>query len=142
MTGSEQALHQDMAVFHIWPCNFLIGAWIACEDVAEGSGPLVLYPGSHRAPFFPGFTQYRQTNLRTADRETFRRYQDYVDDLATRFERREFRATKGQVLLWHGMLIHGGAAIARRGTSRKSMVLHYSVRGADRGREVHGPFNW
>ena len=71
MTGSEQALHQDMAVFHIWPCNFLIGAWIACEDVAEGSGPLVLYPGSHRAPFFPGFTQYPQTNLRTAYRETF-----------------------------------------------------------------------
>jgi len=105
MTGSEQALHQDMAVFHIWPCNFLIGAWIACEDVAEGSGPLVLYPGSHRAPFFPGFTQYPQTNLRTADRETFRRYQDYVDDLATRFERREFRATKGQVLFWHGILI-------------------------------------
>jgi ectoine hydroxylase-related dioxygenase (phytanoyl-CoA dioxygenase family) len=142
MTGSEQALHQDMAVFHIWPCNFLIGAWIACEDVAEGSGPLVLYPGSHRAPFFPGFTRYPQTNLRTADRETFRRYQDYVDDLATRFERREFRATKGQVLFWHGMLIHGGAPIARRGTSRRSMVLHYSVRGADRGREVHGPFNW
>jgi len=63
MVGSEQALHQDMAVFHIHPHNYLLGAWIACEDVAEGSGPLVLYPGSHRAPFFPGFTDYPQTNL-------------------------------------------------------------------------------
>ena len=142
MTGSEQALHQDMAVFHIWPCNFLIGAWIACEDIAEWSGPLTLYPGSHRAPFFSGFTDYPQTNLRTADPETARRYQEYVDGLATHFERREFRARKGEILLWHGMLIHGGAPIARRGTSRKSMVLHYSVRGADRGREVKGPFNW
>ena len=142
MTGSEQALHQDMAVFHIYPHNYLIGAWIACEDIAEGSGPLVLYPGSHRAPFFPGFTEYPQTNLRTADPETARCYQEYVDELARHFERREFRARKGQVLLWHGMLIHGGAPISRRGTSRKSMVLHYSVRGADRGREVEGPFNW
>ena len=142
MTGSEQALHQDMAVFHIYPHNHLIGAWIACEDIAEGSGPLVLYPGSHRTAMFPGFPDYPQTNLRTADPGTARRYQEYVEGLASRFERREFYARKGQVLLWHGMLIHGGAPVTRPGTSRKSMVLHYSVRGADRGREVEGPFNW
>ena len=67
MSGSEQELHQDMAVFHIFPHNYLIGAWIACEDIAPESGPLVIYPGSHRAPFFPGFTDYPQTNLRTTD---------------------------------------------------------------------------
>lgn len=142
MTGSQQALHQDMAVFHIYPHNYLLGAWIACEDIAPESGPLVFYPGSHRAPFFPGFTDYPQTNLRTADRPTARAYQDYVDGIARRFERREFRARKGQVLFWHGMLIHGGAAVARRGVSRKSMVIHYAVRGADVAREVRGPFNW
>jgi len=142
MTGSEQALHQDMAVFHIYPHNYLMGAWIACEDIAPESGPLVFYPGSHRVPFFPGFTDYPQTNLRTADRPTARAYQDYVDGIARRFERREFRARKGQVLFWHGMLIHGGAAVARRGVSRKSMVIHYAVRGADVAREVRGPFNW
>jgi hypothetical protein len=142
MSGSEQALHQDMAVFHIFPHNHLIGAWIACEDIAPESGPLVFHPGSHRAPFFPGFVDYPQTNLRTADPETARRYQAYVDETATRYPRREFLARKGQVLFWHGMLIHGGAPVGRRGVSRKSMVIHYSVRGADRGGEVHGPFNW
>jgi ectoine hydroxylase-related dioxygenase (phytanoyl-CoA dioxygenase family) len=142
MTGSEQALHQDMAVFHIYPHNYLIGAWIACEDITPDCGPLVIHSGSHRAPFFPGFADYPQTNLRTADAAGSRRYQEYVDELATHFERKEFHARKGEVLLWHGMLIHGGAPIARRGISRKSMVLHYSVRGADRGREVVGPFNW
>jgi hypothetical protein len=91
---------------------------------------------------FPGFTDYPQTNLRTADDATAAGYQTWVDDAATRFERYEFCARKGQVLLWHGMLIHGGAPIRRRGTSRKSLVLHYSVRGADRAREVHGPFRW
>jgi ectoine hydroxylase-related dioxygenase (phytanoyl-CoA dioxygenase family) len=142
MTGSEQALHQDMAVFHIYPHNYLIGAWIACEDITPESGPLVIYPRSHRTPLFSGFTDYPQTNLRTADPDGWRGYQEYVDGLATRFERTEFRGRKGDVLFWHGMLIHGGARIARRGVSRKSMVLHYSVRGADRGREVVGPFNW
>jgi hypothetical protein len=142
MSGSEQELHQDMAVFHIFPHNYLIGAWIACEDIAPESGPLIIYPGSHRAPFFPGFTDYPQTNLRTADPDTARSYQAYVDDVARGFPRHEFLAKKGQVLFWHGMLIHGGAPVTRRGTSRKSMVLHYSVRGADRGGEVVGPFNW
>lgn len=142
MAGSQQALHQDMAVFHIWPQNWLMGAWIACEDVSAESGPLILHPGSHRAPFFPGFTAYPQTNLRTADDAVATAYQTYVDDVARAFPAKPFLARKGQVLFWHGMLIHGGAAITRPGATRKSMVLHYTVRGADRMREVHGPFRW
>ena len=142
MAGSQQHLHQDMAVFHIYPHNLLVGAWIACEDIKPESGPLVIYAGSHRAGMFPGFTDYPQTNLRTVDATTAASYQSWVDDLATRFARHEFLARKGEVLLWHGMLIHGGAPVGRRGTSRKSFVLHYTVRGADRAREVRGPFNW
>ena len=114
MVGSQQDLHQDMAVFHIFPHDWLIGVWIACEDVSAESGPLVLYRGSHQEPFFPGFTDYPQTNLRTADAETTHGYHAYVDELAARHERFEFLARKGQVLLWHGMLIHGGAPVRRR----------------------------
>jgi hypothetical protein len=142
MAGSQQHLHQDMAVFHIYPHDYLVGAWIACEDIRPESGPLVLYSGSHRAGMFPGFSDYPQTNLRTADDATSGAYQRWVDELATRHPRHEFLARKGDVLVWHGMLIHGGAPVRARGTSRKSFVLHYTVRGADRGREVHGPFNW
>ncbi|HWW77766.1 MAG TPA: phytanoyl-CoA dioxygenase family protein, partial [Pyrinomonadaceae bacterium] len=66
MYGSEQTLHQDTAVFNVMPPNYLVGAWIACEDVTEDAGPLVFYPGSHREPLFPKFDNYPQTNLRTA----------------------------------------------------------------------------
>jgi ectoine hydroxylase-related dioxygenase (phytanoyl-CoA dioxygenase family) len=142
MRGSEQHLHQDMAVFHIFPHDYLVGAWIACEDVEPDAGPLVLYAGSHRAGMFPGFTDYPQTNLRTADAATRDAYQTWVDDVASRFPRHEFHARAGEVLLWHGMLVHGGAPVLRPDSTRKSMVLHYTVRGADRGREVRGPFNW
>ena len=142
MKGSRQHLHQDMGVFHIYPWNYLIGAWIACEDIAADSGPLVVYPGSHRAPFFAGFTDYPQTNLRTADEAGAQAYDAYVEDVAHRYPRHEFIARKGQVLLWHGMLIHGGAPVTRPGASRKSMVIHYTVRGADRAKEVRGPVRW
>jgi phytanoyl-CoA hydroxylase len=142
MKGSRQHLHQDMGVFHIYPWNYLVGAWIACEDISAESGPLVVYPGSHRAPFFPGFTDYPQTNLRTADDALAAAYQAYVDDVARRYPRHEFVARKGQVLLWHGMLVHGGAPVVRPGASRKSMVIHYAVRGADRAKEVRGPVRW
>jgi phytanoyl-CoA hydroxylase len=142
MKGSRQHLHQDMGVFHIYPHNYLIGAWIACEDIAPDSGPLIIHPGSHRAPFFAGFTGYPQINLRTADDALAAAYEAYVEDVAHRYPRREFLARKGQVLLWHGMLVHGGAPVARPGASRKSMVIHYTVRGADRAKEVRGPVRW
>ena len=142
MKGSRQHLHQDMGVFHIYPWNWLIGAWIACEDIRADAGPLVFYPGSHRADFFPGFTDYPQTNLRTADEALAAAYQEYVDEVAGRYPRQEFLPRKGQVLLWHGMLVHGGAPVARPGTSRKSMVIHYTVRGADRAKEIRGPVRW
>ena len=142
MSGSQQHLHQDMAVFHIYPHDYLVGAWIACEDITAESGPLVFHPGSHRAGMFGGFADYPQTNLRTADPETTRAYEAWVETVAARHPRHEFLARKGDALFWHGMLLHGGAPVLRRGLSRKSMVLHYTVRGADRGREVRGPFNW
>src|SRR5262245_1948564 len=87
MKGSRQHLHQDMGVFHIYPWNYLIGAWIACEDIAPDSGPLVVYPGSHRVPFFPGFAEYPQTNLRTADDAQARAYEAHVEEVASRFPR-------------------------------------------------------
>jgi hypothetical protein len=142
MRGSEQALHQDMAVFHIYPHNHLVGAWIACEEVGAAAGPLVLYRGSHRTPLYPGFTDYPQTNLRTVTDEQAAAYDRWVEAQALRYEREEFHARKGQILLWHGMLIHGGAPVRHATTSRKSMVLHYASRGTDRGREVSGPFRW
>jgi ectoine hydroxylase-related dioxygenase (phytanoyl-CoA dioxygenase family) len=142
MSGSQQHLHQDMAVFHIYPHDYLVGAWIACEDVRPECGPLVIHAGSHTRPMFPGFTDYPQTNLRTADAATAAAYQRWIDEVAAEHPRHEFLARKGEVLFWHGMLAHGGAPVTAPGTTRKSMVLHYTVRGADRGREVRGPFNW
>ena len=63
--GSKQHIHQDSAVFHIYPMNHLIGAWLAGEDIVEESGPLVFYPKSHKAKPFT-FTNYPQVNVKNA----------------------------------------------------------------------------
>ena len=140
--GSGQGLHQDMAVFHVYPRGFLLGCWIACEDIAADSGPLVYCPGSHRSEWFPEFDNYPQTNLRTATPEATRRYYDWVARLSERFDRKQFLARKGDVLFWHSMLFHGGDAIQRADSTRRSLVIHYEVPGANRAWAVSGPFNW
>lgn len=130
MYGSEQALHQDMAVFHVWPRNHILGAWVACEDIEPGCGPLVFYPGSHREPMFEEFDRYPETNLHTADDSRAQRYQAWIDGLADRYERKEFLARKGQVLLWHSMLFHGGSPVTVPEATRRSFVIHFAPRGA------------
>lgn len=140
--GSGQGLHQDMAVFHVYPRSFLLGCWIACEDIAPDSGPLVYCPGSHRSEWFPEFDNYPQTNLHTCTPAATQRYYGWVSKQSERFERKQFLARKGDALFWHSMLFHGGDAIQRPDSTRRSLVIHYRVPGANRAWTVSGPFNW
>jgi phytanoyl-CoA hydroxylase len=140
--GSNQRLHQDMAVFHVHPRKFLVGAWVALEDIHPDAGPLMYCPGSHRSETFHEFKSYPQDNLRTCTPETDRRSHDVLAADSHRFERKQFLAKKGQVLVWHGMLYHGGSPIRNPARTRKSFVMHYLPRFADRTSEVRGPFNW
>jgi hypothetical protein len=141
--GSGQAAHQDMAVFHIYPHNYLIGAWLALEDISPESGPLMFYPGSHHERMFDAFATYPQHNLRTCTPSTTARYYDeYVAALTAKYPRKEFLGKKGQVLLWHGMLLHGGIKVVRPELTRRSFVTHFSVPAFNRHGQVLGPFNW
>lgn len=140
--GSGQGLHQDMAVFHVHPRGFLMGCWIACEDIAPDSGPLVYCPGSHRSEWFAEFDNYPQTNLRTCSAAATQRYYEWVSRKSGQFEQKRFLARKGDVLFWHPMLFHGGDTIRRADSTRRSLVIHYRVPGANRSWTVSGPFNW
>lgn len=142
MYGSSQDAHQDTAVFHIFPPNYIIGAWIACEDISPDCGPLMYYPKSHLEPIFERFHNYPQTNLRTADRDGATQYREYMNRLTQKYDRHLFIAKKGEILLWHGMLLHGGAGIKNPSLTRRSYVIHYVPPGMNVGNDVVGPFNW
>jgi ectoine hydroxylase-related dioxygenase (phytanoyl-CoA dioxygenase family) len=119
--STQQPAHVDHVYMTPTPPRRLVAAWVACEDILPESGPLEYWVGSHRlAPF--DFGGYHYTPEQDA------RHTAYVAAEKERFPKREFLARKGDVLIWHAMLIHGGGAIRRDGLTRKSMAFHYYSR--------------
>lgn len=125
--GSEQRAHSDSIHMTTEPQGYLIAAWIALEDIGAEQGPLVYYPRSHRLPYvttedYPsGHTRWRLGEFAN------KRFEDTIEEMVKehQFEAKTFIAKKGDVLLWHANLIHGGTAITQPGATRKSMVAHY-----------------
>ena len=80
--------------------------------------------------------------MRTANKEVTQAYEEWIYDLAKKYEKKTFLAKKGDILLWHGMLIHGGDQVNRPELTRKSYVCHYIADGMNKYQEIEGPFNW
>jgi phytanoyl-CoA hydroxylase len=140
--GSAQDVHEDTAVFHLAVPTLICGVWIACEDIQKGCGPLLYYPGSHKRELFAGFDNYPWTNLRTADAELTAAYEAYLEEVKARHESTTFLGKKGDVLFWHGMLLHGGEPIRNPELTRRSFVTHFIPDGIDVALQVTGPTNW
>jgi phytanoyl-CoA hydroxylase len=140
--GSQQPLHQDWAVAHVWPRGSLIGVWVALEDVPEDGGPVAYHPGTHRLSPFAGFDPYPDVSLRTCSEELAREYSDWIETAIAGSVARTFVCRRGDVMIWHSGLIHGGAPIARPGATRRSFVCHLIARGANKERFVDLPANW
>jgi phytanoyl-CoA hydroxylase len=119
-SGSQQPPHVDHVYMTPSPPRRLVASWIALEDVHPDAGPLLLWSGSHRLPPFNfGESGYHFTP------QMEQRNTAYLSEQKERFPRVTFMAKKGDVLLWHSMLIHGGAQINDPMRSRKSMACHY-----------------
>ncbi|GAB4028356.1 phytanoyl-CoA dioxygenase family protein [Spirosoma koreense] len=123
--GSQQATHQDFAYVVSEIPSHLAAAWIALEDVHIDSGPLFYYPGSHNVDKFNfgnGIFFNGQSKLNPND---FAKYLDASCEKAG-LEKKTLLIKKGDVLLWHAALAHGGDEIRNPALTRKSFVCHYS----------------
>lgn len=124
--GSQQPLHSDAFHMTTQPTGFLIGAWLALEDVAADAGPVYYLPGSHRLPYVMsedlGLTGSGLT-IPLKDDAYGRRVAQLADESG--LEPVEFLAKKGDLLLWHHNLLHGGRPVDRAGSTRRSLVAHY-----------------
>jgi ectoine hydroxylase-related dioxygenase (phytanoyl-CoA dioxygenase family) len=127
--GSQQALHRDSVVVPTPQFGRLVAAWIALEDIAPESGPLMYVPGSQRLPFYefaPGQHIYNPSAHTAADVETAMAF--YAAGLErSRLPVEQFAARRGEVLIWHSALTHGGAQPAEPERTRKSLVVHFST---------------
>lgn len=129
--GSEQRAHSDSIHMTTEPLGYLIASWTALEETHEGNGPLFYYPGSHRLPYITCL-DYGAGNTRwRLGANSYKKYEDYMEALITSkgLRKEYFYAKKGDVLIWHANLLHGGSPIAQKGSTRRSMVAHYFCEG-------------
>ncbi|QQC64177.1 phytanoyl-CoA dioxygenase family protein [Paraburkholderia ginsengisoli] len=128
--SSEQLQHSDSIHMSTYPNGYLVANWIAFEDIHPDSGPLVFHPGSHRLPYLMsealgmpfgcGYSAYHDI-YEPAIQKT-------IADHA--LEAHYFLPKKGDVLLWHANLLHGGSKMKDPAhVSRKALVCHFFSQG-------------
>lgn len=125
--GSQQAIHQDTAYVVSRKPLALAAIWIALEDVQPGTGELCYYPGGHRFPHHL-FGGERKHWIQAQDGPEA--HQAYLHSLHEKAQQRgigleTFLARKGDVLVWHADLPHGGSRIQQM-RPRRSLVLHFA----------------
>ena len=127
--GSQQSAHSDWIHLSTFPHNSMCGVWIALEDVAEGSGELFYFPGSHKYPRISmDFLQLNKISSVDPNWEEFgyRYNREIARVLSENFsEPTKFLPKAGDVLFWHENLIHGDGPRMDMSLTRYSMVLHF-----------------
>ncbi len=131
--GSQQGAHSDSIHMTTYPLGYLTAAWVAFEDIHPDSGPLVYYPGSHRLPYlFSDDVGISEQDFRERGYAPyFERYEPRINELVVEnhIDPVYFHAKKGDVLIWHANLIHGGSRRRDIQRSRRAVVCHYFVEG-------------
>lgn len=127
--GSQQSAHSDSIHMTTYPLGYLAATWIAFEDIDPDSGPLEFYPGSHRLPYvFSRDLQIPEDGLKTEGYGPYKeRYEPFVQKLVREhgLKPKLFEARKGDVLIWHANLLHGGSPRRNLQLTRKALVGHY-----------------
>ena len=117
-----------------YPLGYLTAAWIAFEDIHPDSGPLVYYPGKPLLPYvFSKDVQISESDYARDGYAAIRKYEPFIRGLIDRhgaLRPHHFCAKKGDVLIWHANLVHGGSRRADLQRSRRATVVHFFVKGA------------
>jgi len=142
--GSTQAAHIDAIVFCPQPTYSMAGLWVAREDIHPDSGPLFYIPGSHQWPLAHGedvvATHPDLATLRIKARglndsgersAIVRKLSDaWTGDFARLLEERNagkvtLELKKGDAVVWHSHLAHGGQPRNNPKLGRRSAVFHF-----------------
>lgn len=130
--GTQQPVHRDTPHFATWPEAHFIGVWNALEDVHADAGPLFYHKGAHRMPIKAPAEFLEEATRRAPDMPLQERllvaldlYNGEVIRNAPVFSQPEtLPVSKGDVVLWHPEMPHGGSPANDQMRSRWSMVCH------------------
>jgi len=132
--GSNQPLHSDTIHFHSMPHRWLVGAWVALEDMDDDNGSLIYVPKSHKLPVFDFYDLNISAPAFGEQFDAYSEYENFISQLvdSNKLEKKTFKCKAGSVLIWAANLIHGGDIIRDSKRSRYSQVTHYYFEGCDK----------
>lgn len=128
--GTQQADHQDFAFVHSLRPACLMGAWVALEDARVDAGPLFYWDRSHHV--VPKYVFDDGSVLAEGNGSHVRAFEHYLGNACREegLERLIFTPRKGDLLIWHSALVHGGMPRNEPALTRKSIVSHYTTQAA------------
>jgi phytanoyl-CoA hydroxylase len=131
--GTQQPVHRDTPHFATWPQERFAGVWTALEDINKLAGPLFYHPGAHKFSIDPKkYIEEARVRLPNANIEeqllmALDLYNGEVIRTAPKIsESKLIELQKGDTVIWHPELPHGGSAAADPFLTRWSMVTHCS----------------
>jgi len=135
--GTEQRLHRDSPHFDTRPPGFYFGVWTALEDIAAESGPLSFLPRGHRVPSefdVKGMAKFLCSEYPDEPvnynylLEAFDRDGEQQCEKAG-LKPQSIELKKGEKLIWHHWMPHGGSRALNPELTRRSIVGHYIPMG-------------
>ena len=126
-TGSNQRTHSDAIHMSTFPRGKMIAVWVALEDMSTENGPLHYYPGSHKLPYVMNDDFGNVGDRFWLGPKDYSDYEDKIQEIIDKrgLEKKVFVASKGDVLIWHANILHGGERVKDPESTRKSVVFHY-----------------
>jgi hypothetical protein len=136
--STERNWHQDDYLNPPFVNSWYAAVWIALDHIDPASGPFEYVPGSHRWPVMRGekvrgfLTDEERTRLDDGTNHWPKYAERFVtpaieaEIARTGARSRTFLGEKGDVLIWHGRLMHRGSLAADPGRERRSLIVHYS----------------
>jgi hypothetical protein len=136
--STERNWHQDDYLNPPFVNSWYAAVWIALDKIDPASGPFEYVPGSHRWPLLRGEkVRGFMTEAEHARRENgVNHWPKYTERFVvpaieaviaeSGVPVRNFIGEKGDVLIWHGRLMHRGSQPSIPGLERRSLITHYS----------------
>ncbi len=127
INGSQQKTHSDSIHMTTYPLGGLLGVWIALEDVDETNGALHYIPGSHKLPYFLNSDYDNEGTALKIGKKSYKAYEEFLENKVKELglKKEIFRAKKGDMLIWHANILHGGEPHTDKNRTRKSLVYHF-----------------
>lgn len=136
--GTSQHYHRDTPHFYTNPIDNYCGVWYALEDVNCNAGPLKYYIGSHKLECPDGYECFNNLiktdpnfSISGTDYRPILLYNKNIEDLCIQnnlqcVDEKNYINTinKGDIIIWHPKLLHGGSDIIDPTLTRYSMVTH------------------